>query len=62
MMQTEFSVGARKFVLDKKKAEAAFAGKKVILGKETMTFNLLPSEIYLGVRLIPQNEGESLGA
>jgi len=42
MMQTEFSVGARKFVLDKKKAEAAFAGKKVILGKETMTFNLLP--------------------
>jgi ribonucleoside-diphosphate reductase beta chain len=42
MMQTEFSVGGRKFVLDKKKAEAAFAGKRVILGKETMTFNLLP--------------------
>jgi len=42
MMQTEFVVGGRKFVLDKKKAEAAFAGKKVILGKETMTFNLLP--------------------
>ena len=42
MMQTEFAVGDRKFVLDKKKAEAAFAGKKVILGKETMTFNLLP--------------------
>ena len=42
MMQTEFSVGGRKFVLDKKKAEAAFSGKRVILGKETMTFNLLP--------------------
>ena len=42
MMQTEFTVGGRKFVLDKKKAEAAFAGKRVILGKETMTFNLLP--------------------
>jgi len=42
MMQTEFTVGGRKFVLDKKKAESAFAGKKVILGKETMTFNLLP--------------------
>jgi ribonucleoside-diphosphate reductase beta chain len=42
MMQTEFTVGGRKFVLDKKKAEEAFAGKKVILGKETMTFNLLP--------------------
>ena len=26
MMQTEFTVGGRKFVLDKKKAEAAFAG------------------------------------
>ena len=34
MMQTEFSVGARKFVLDKKKAEAAFAGKKVILARK----------------------------
>jgi ribonucleoside-diphosphate reductase beta chain len=29
-------------VLDQAKAEAAFAAKKVINGRETMTFNLLP--------------------
>lgn len=41
-MQKVFQVGAKTFVLDQAKAEAAFASKKVILGRETMTFNLLP--------------------
>ena len=41
-MQKSFQVGAKTFVLDQEKAEAAFAAKKVINGRETMTFNLLP--------------------
>lgn len=41
-MQKSFQVGAKTFVLDQSKAEAAFAAKKVINGRETMTFNLLP--------------------
>ncbi|MFM1852323.1 MAG: hypothetical protein RIS54_2007 [Verrucomicrobiota bacterium] len=41
-MQKSFQVGAKSFVLDQAKAEAAFAAKKVINGRETMTFNLLP--------------------
>jgi len=41
-MQKTFQVGAKTFVLDQAKAEAAFAAKKVINGRQTMTFNLLP--------------------
>jgi ribonucleoside-diphosphate reductase beta chain len=37
-----FTVGSKVFVLDETKAEAAFAAKKVINGRESMTFNLLP--------------------
>jgi len=41
-MQKIFQVGTKTFVLDQAKAEAAFAAKRVINGRETMTFNLLP--------------------
>jgi len=41
-MNKTYQIGNRTFVLDQAKAEAAFAAKKVILGRETMTFNLLP--------------------
>lgn len=41
-MQKTFQVGTKTFVLDQEKAEAAFAAKKVINGRESMTFNLLP--------------------
>jgi len=41
-MQKTFQVGAKTFVLDQEKAEAAFAAKKVINGHQTMCFNLLP--------------------
>src|SRR6202020_2825701 len=41
MLKT-FQVGTKTFVLDQAKAEAAFAAKRVINGRETMTFNLLP--------------------
>src|SRR6218665_1745266 len=41
-MQKTFQVGAKTFVLDQDKAESGFAAKKVINGREAMTFNLLP--------------------
>jgi len=41
-MEATYTIGPRTFVLDKEKAEAAFAAKKIILGRDTMTFNLLP--------------------
>jgi ribonucleoside-diphosphate reductase beta chain len=41
-MQKTYSLGTRSFVLDQTKAEAALAAKRVVGGRETMTFNLLP--------------------
>lgn len=41
-MTKTYQIGTKIFVLDQDKAEAAFAAKRVILGRETMTFNLLP--------------------
>ena len=39
---TTVKLGNREFVLDKAKAEEAFASKKVINGKDSMFFNILP--------------------
>ena len=41
-MQKSFSVGSKTFVLDQDKAEAAFAAKKVINGRQVPYFNILP--------------------
>jgi ribonucleoside-diphosphate reductase beta chain len=41
-MQKTYTLGRRTFVLDQAKAEAALAAKRVVGGRETMTFNLLP--------------------
>lgn len=41
-MRTTYEIGSRTFVLDAAKAEAALAAKRVVGGRETMTFNLLP--------------------
>ncbi len=41
-MQKVYQIGSKKFILDQDKAEAAFAAKKVINGRESMAFNLLP--------------------
>lgn len=41
-MDKVYSIGDRTFALDQSKAEAAFAAKRVINGKETVFFNLLP--------------------
>jgi ribonucleoside-diphosphate reductase beta chain len=41
-MQKQYTIGDRTFVLDQDKAEAALAAKRVVGGRQTMTFNLLP--------------------
>ncbi|MEV4420315.1 ribonucleotide-diphosphate reductase subunit beta [Patulibacter sp. NPDC049589] len=41
-MQETYTIGDRSFVLDQAKAEAALAAKRVVGGRETMTFNLAP--------------------
>jgi ribonucleoside-diphosphate reductase beta chain len=37
-----YELGGRRFVLDRAKAEQALAAKRIVGGRETMTFNLLP--------------------
>lgn len=39
---TEIRLGNRTFVLDKEKAEQAYAAKRIINGRQTMFFNILP--------------------
>jgi ribonucleoside-diphosphate reductase beta chain len=39
---TTVTLGNKTFILDKEKAELAFASKRVINGKDTMFFNILP--------------------
>lgn len=41
-MEKTFTIGHRTFVLDQDKAEEAFAAKKVINGRKSEAFNLLP--------------------
>jgi len=41
-MNKSYTIGSKTFVLDQAKAEKAFADKKVINGRISMTFNLLP--------------------
>jgi ribonucleoside-diphosphate reductase beta chain len=41
-MHKSFTVGPKTFILDEGKAEAAFAAKRVVGGRETLAFNLLP--------------------
>lgn len=41
-MEKAFTIGSKTFVLDQTKAEEAFAAKRVINGRDTMAFNLLP--------------------
>lgn len=41
-MQSTYTIGSRSFVLDRAKAEQALADKRVVGGRATMTFNLLP--------------------
>ena len=41
-MKKSYTIGARTFVLDQAKAEAELAAKRVVGGRRTMSFNLLP--------------------
>jgi ribonucleotide reductase beta subunit family protein with ferritin-like domain len=42
MSNTTITLGERTFILDKKKAEEAFENKRVINGRQSMFFNILP--------------------
>jgi ribonucleoside-diphosphate reductase beta chain len=42
METTTYTIGDKSFTLDKAKAEEAFAAKRVINGRDTMFFNILP--------------------
>ncbi|MEI6340088.1 MAG: methionine adenosyltransferase domain-containing protein, partial [Verrucomicrobiota bacterium] len=42
MDTTTITIGDRQFILDQDKAEAAYAAKRVINGRNTMFFNILP--------------------
>lgn len=42
METTKYEIGGRTFVLDKEKAEKAFESKRVINGRKTVFFNILP--------------------
>ena len=44
-MDKEYKIGGKTFVLDEDKAVQAYNEKKVINGRDTMTFNLLPLSI-----------------
>ena len=41
-MEKNYKIGDKTFVLDQSKAEEAFNSKKIINGKDTMFFNILP--------------------
>ena len=41
-MEKNYKIGDKTFVLDQTKAEEAFNSKKIINGKDTMFFNILP--------------------
>jgi ribonucleoside-diphosphate reductase beta chain len=45
-MSITITVGNKAFILDEAKAQEALAAKKVINGRETMTFNLLPLKYH----------------
>lgn len=42
IMEKTYTIGNKTFVLDQAKAEEAFAAKRVINGRDTMFFNILP--------------------
>lgn len=42
METTTYKIGEKIFILDRAKAEAAYAAKRVINGRDTMFFNILP--------------------
>jgi ribonucleoside-diphosphate reductase beta chain len=50
-MQKIYNIGNREFSLDQAKAEAAYEAKRVINGRETMTFNLLPLKYHWAYNL-----------
>ena len=52
-MEKSYTIGNKTFILDQTKAEEAFAAKKVINGRDTMCFNILPPRFPKGQRSMP---------
>ncbi len=51
-METKtYTIGGKTFTLDKQKAEAAFEAKRIINGKDTMFFNILPIKYHWAYEL-----------
>ena len=59
--KTTCQIGNRTFLLDKTKAKAAFAAKRVVNGRETMTFNLLPLKYPWAYELYKQMKADHWG-
>jgi len=45
-MEKVYEIGARRFILDQDKAEQAFAAKRIINGRDSMFFNILPLKYH----------------
>lgn len=50
-MQRTYTIGQRSFVLDEDKAREALEGKRVVAGRETLAFNLLPLRYHWAYEL-----------
>lgn len=59
--KTTCQIGNRLFLLDKTKAKVAFAAKRVVNGRETMTFNLLPLKYPWAYELYKQMKADHWG-
>ena len=57
-----YRLGERTFVLDAGKAEAALAAKRVIDGRETHDVQPAAAAVRVGLRSLPDDEGQPLGA
>lgn len=51
METTTYSIGNKTFILDHAKAEQAYAAKRIINGRETMFFNILPLKYHWAYEL-----------
>ena len=49
-----YQIGPKSFILDRTKAEEAFAAKRVINGRQTMFFNILPLKYSVGLRSVQE--------
>ncbi len=61
-MDKTYTVGNKTFLLDQEKAERAFAEKRVINGRQSMCFNLLPLKYHWAYDLYKTMKANHWGA